>query len=372
MTDDPGERTLALARDLIAIDSRSAVSNIPIAERIEAELAGFEVERLDWTDPNGVAKRALVAHRGPARGGAAFSAHMDTVPETGWTTNPWEPRVADGMLHGLGSSDMKGPLAASLVAAQIAPPDLPLSLLYTFDEETTKAGARLIAEKSALMRRLRPKGIVVVEPSAMQCVRGHRVHVQFTATATGVQAHSSTGKGRNANLDLIPFLDALLPIHQRLREDPSWQDPAYDPPFSDFNIVIDNHGTAANVTVARATAHIKFRYSRNVDPAPVIAAVRAAAERFGVALEERHEGAPPQLPEDHPLVALAVAETGKPAKTAPYGTDASELQALAPCIVLGPGGVDTAHTPNEHVAVADLAAAPPVLLRLAARIAALP
>lgn len=372
MGDDLGSRALRLACELIAIDSRSAVSNLAIAERIEAELAGFEVERLDWTDPAGVPKRALVAHRGPPRGGAAFSAHMDTVPATGWTADPWQPVIAEGVLRGLGAADMKGPLAASLVAAQAAPADLPVGLIYTFDEETTKAGARLVAERSVLLRRLRPQGIVVVEPSGMQCVRGHRAHVQFTATARGVQAHSATGKGHNANLDLIPFLHALLPIHARLREDPALQDPDYDPPFSDFNIVIDNHGTAPNVTVARATATIKFRYSRAVDPAPVIEAVRAAAARFGIALEERHEGAPPHLPLDHPLVTAAVAETGRPARTAPYGTDASELQAIAPCIVLGPGGVETAHTPAEGIAVAELAAAPALLLRLAARIAALP
>jgi acetylornithine deacetylase/succinyl-diaminopimelate desuccinylase-like protein len=124
--------------------------------------------------------------------------------------------------------------------------------------------------------------------------------------------------------------------------------------------------------VAHTTPRITFRDGHNVDPAPVIAAVCEAAGRHGVTLDERQEGAPAHLPEDHPLVAAAVAETCKPAKTAPYGTDASELQAIAPCIVLGPGGVDTAHTPHERIAVADLAAAPPILLRLAARVAALP
>jgi acetylornithine deacetylase len=64
------------------------VRNVAVAERSEAKLAGFEVERLDWSDPDGVRKRALVAHRGPARGGAAFSAHTDTVPDTGWTSDP--------------------------------------------------------------------------------------------------------------------------------------------------------------------------------------------------------------------------------------------------------------------------------------------
>ena len=74
-----------LTAALVALDSCSSVSNIPVAERIEAELDGFEVERLDYTDPKGVPKRALVAHRGP-RGGYALSGHMDTVPPTGWIT----------------------------------------------------------------------------------------------------------------------------------------------------------------------------------------------------------------------------------------------------------------------------------------------
>ena len=69
-----------LAADLVAIDSRSSLSNLAVAERIEAELAGFEVERLDYRDAAGVAKRALVAHRGPP-GGYALSGHMDTVPD---------------------------------------------------------------------------------------------------------------------------------------------------------------------------------------------------------------------------------------------------------------------------------------------------
>ncbi len=110
------DAVLRLAADLVAIDSRSSVSNLAIAERLEDALRGFEIERLDYTDPQGVAKRALVAHRGP-RGGYALSGHMDTVPETGWSEPPWTPRVVDGVLHGLGSTDMKGPVAACVVAA---------------------------------------------------------------------------------------------------------------------------------------------------------------------------------------------------------------------------------------------------------------
>src|SRR6187200_1080514 len=129
-----------LARELIAIDSRSFVSNLAVAERVEAELAGFEIERIDYKDGNGVAKRALVAHRGPL-GGLALSGHMDTVPDTGWQEDPWSARLhTDGVLHGLGSTDMKGPVAAAIVAARALPDRVPITLLITTDEETTKQG----------------------------------------------------------------------------------------------------------------------------------------------------------------------------------------------------------------------------------------
>lgn len=354
---------LRLAADLIAIDSRSSLSNLPVAERIEQELAGFEIERLDYTDANGVAKRALVAHKGP-RQGYALSGHMDTVPATGWQSDPWAPRMdAAGMLHGLGSVDMKGQLAAAIIAARQAAADVPATLLITTDEETTKEGARRVARDSRLARSLDLAGIFVVEPTGLVPVRGHRSHIAFTATAHGLQAHSSTGKGVNANWKLLPFLAAMREVHDALRSDPALQDADYDPPFSDFNLILDNHGTAMNVTVAKATAQIKFRYSAKVDPKPVLHAVRRAARDAGIDLAEQMEGFPPELPADHPLIARATRLTNRAPRTAPYGTDASELQALAPCVVLGPGDIALAHTPQECVRAQDLVDAVPVLAR---------
>ncbi len=353
-----------LARDLVRIDSRSFVSNRAVAERIQAELSGFEVERLDYRDRDGVEKRALVAHRGP-KGGLALSGHMDTVPDTGWRSDPWGGGIEGGRLLGLGSTDMKGPMAAAIVTARALPREVPITLLLTTDEEVTKAGAREIARRSALAREAAPRGIVVVEPTRMTPMRGHRAHIVFTAVATGIQAHSSTGRGRNANWDLLPFLGEMRALYERLRKDAALQDPAYDPPFSDFNLVLDNHGSAVNVTVPKATAVIKFRYSARVDPEPVADIVRAAARRAGLTLSEAREGSPPELPETHPLVKLCSEAVGLPPRVAAFGTDASELQALAPCVIMGPGDISVAHAPEESVSIADLAAAVPALMRLA-------
>jgi acetylornithine deacetylase/succinyl-diaminopimelate desuccinylase-like protein len=367
MTDRVAALT-TLTRDLISIDSRSFVSNLPIAERISVELGDFEVETLDYADADGTAKRALVAHRG-GPGGIAFSGHMDTVPDTGWQEDPWSGRSDAGMLHGLGATDMKGPVAAAIMAARALPLDVPVSLFITTDEETTKAGARELVQRSALARAAKPAMILVVEPTNMIPVRGHRSHILFTCVATGVQAHSATGLGRNANWALLPFLTEMQALFDRLRTVPALQDQDYDPVFSDLNLVLDNHGAAINVTVPQATARLKFRYSAKIDPAPELDAVYGAAKRAGVAVSETREGSPPELPADHPLVRLCTDITGKRPGTVPFGTDASVLQALAPCVVMGPGDMSVAHAPGEAVSIAELDAAIPVFTRLAEAIA---
>ena len=363
---DAAAATLSLARDLVAIDSRFFVSNLPVAERIEAELDGFEVERIDYEDPMGVAKRALVAHKGPDRPAVALCGHMDTVPATGWPEQAFDPRVEGGWLYGLGSCDMKGPLAALIVAAQAAPADVPVTLLLTTDEDGgNKLGAKAIAARSEMVRRRTPKAMLIAEGTSLRPVRGHRASINFLATAHGVQAHSSTGEGENANLRLTPFLADMLPLHERLRSDPTLQDPSYAPPFCDFNITIDNHGTGRNVTVAKASAVVKLRYSKRVDPAPVVEAVRAAADRAGIELELETEGFAPELEPDHWLVRLAETLTGKPSAVVLYGTDASEIGHLCPTIVLGPGTIDFAHKPHERIDIAELQASVPLFLDFA-------
>ncbi len=358
-----------LAATLVRIDSRSFVSNVAVADQIEMALPGFEIERLDYTDAAGVLKRALVAHKGPMGGGLALSGHMDTVPATGWDDDPWSGRIAGGRLHGLGSTDMKGQVAACIAAATLLPESVPITLLITTDEETTKQGARLICTDSELVRRARPSAILVAEPTSMIPVRGHRSSINFVAVATGIQAHSSTGKGRNANWDLVPFLADMKVLQERLRDDPAFHDADYDPVFSDFNCTIDNHGAPVNMTVPVATVRIKFRYSASIDPSPIVATVTGAAARAGLALSIAREGAPPDTPSNHPLIRLSSDVTGRAAVTVPFGTDAAELQAIAPCVILGPGDVAQAHRPGEYLEIAELKAAIPVFVTMAERVA---
>jgi acetylornithine deacetylase len=344
---------LTLARELVSIDSRSFVSTRPICERLTDALKGWEIEAIDYVDSDGIEKRNLVARRGHGRG-VAFAGHMDTVPDAGWKRDPFAPDVEDGILYGLGTTDMKGAVAASIVALAALPSDQPAMMLLTADEESTKRGVREMVARSELLRASPPKAIIIGEPTCMQPIRGHRVDVQFVAHARGVQAHSSLAQGRNANIALIPFLADMRELYLKLRSDASLQDAAYDPTWCDLNIIVDNYGTSPNTTVGQATCRMKMRYSKAIDPAPIVEAVKRSAERHGLELDIRPEASPPELAPAHPLVSLVERIGGRAAGVAAFGTEASEFKKVAPPLIIGPGYIDHAHKPSEHLRVADL------------------
>lgn len=357
-----------LAQNLIRFDTRSSKTNLPLIEFIEGELRDWNVERVAYRDADGIEKAALVARRGPEEGPAiALSGHLDTVPPVGWQRDPFTPRIEKGRLYGLGSVDMKGPVAAAIVAASTLPEQIPVMLLLTTDEETTKEGARRIVAESASMAKSPPAVVVVVEPTGLRCVRGHRVDIQFIADATGIQAHSSTPDGRNANIALIPFLSDMRELHLKLRHDTSLHDPAYQPPWCDLNIVVDNYGAATNLTVGRATCRMKLRYSKSIDPDWIVAAVENSSRRNCLDLTIRPEGTPPELPVDHPLVEQAASLTGLPPLVVGFGTDASQFSAIAPCIVFGPGSIEQAHKPDEYIDVGELERSVSLLRNLVVR-----
>lgn len=356
---------ISLAQKLISFDTRSHSTNLPLIECLEDELADFQLERVTYTDMNGVEKAALAARRGPEGAPClGLSGHLDTVPPTGWSRDPFAPVVENGRLYGLGATDMKGPIAAAIHAARQAPSDSAVLLLLTADEEWTKEGARRLVDESTLLRTSRPSGIVVVEPTGLIPVRGHRVDIQFIAEARGVQAHSSTAEGRNANIQLIPFLSDMRELHLELRKAPQHRDDAYSPPWCDLNIIVDNGGAAPNVTVGIATCRMKLRYSKSVDPDWIVKRVQDSASRHDLNLRIQREAPPPEIPIDHPLASLVSEVSKATPEVVGFGTDASELSRAVPCVVFGPGSIADAHTPDESIDVSQLERAADLLAEL--------
>ncbi len=210
MTDFETE-VVTLARELVSLDSRSFVSNLPWPSGSKRRSPASTSSASTTPTMPASAKRALVAHRGPI-GGIALSGHMDTVPDTGWQEDPWSARLGtDGILHGLGSTDMKGPVAAAIVAARALPERVPITLLITTDEETTKQGARLIAQTSELVRRVKPHGIIVVGAdragAGARTSQPYRVHLRGDRRA-GAQQHRARAQ-RQLGADPVPDGDEV-------------------------------------------------------------------------------------------------------------------------------------------------------------------
>ena len=110
---------VALLRELVAIDSTSAKSNLPMLDALErhARAVGLVTRRQIWTDDNGVPKGNLIAHRESEQGGLALVGHSDCVPFDPAWQGALRPAVEDGKLSGRGAADTKAFLAAMLAAA---------------------------------------------------------------------------------------------------------------------------------------------------------------------------------------------------------------------------------------------------------------
>ncbi|MGW4205276.1 M20 family metallopeptidase [Streptomyces sp. NPDC004726] len=154
-----------------------------------------------------------------------LSGHLDTVPlgAEPWSRDPYAGERDGDRLYGRGSTDMKGGVAAMVLAAVRAtaagrPGRAGLRLVLTAAEETGALGARHVAP---YLSDGRSGPLLIAEPTANEVVHGHKGALWLEATATGVTAHGSTPHlGSNAvcalarsvtRLDGFTFEDAPHP-----------------------------------------------------------------------------------------------------------------------------------------------------------------
>lgn len=353
---------LQLTKDLVAIPSASNISNAEISDFIEAQLKqiGFTVERLSYTEPTGEAKVSLIAKLGQGTGGLGLFSHSDTVPG-GQDWNPFDPVERDGRLFGRGSCDMKGPLAATMIAAaQIDATKLrkPLYIVVTADEEVGYGGAYQVEKESKLLQESWPAYGVVAEPTQMIPVYAHKGGIHIYVTAYGTAAHTSTDRGVSANFLIAPFLAEMAALVPVFKSDERFLNREFDPPTFGFNMVINDFGCKTNVTAAKTVCTLGLRTMPKVNHEEALAMIKEKAQKYNLEVTTRG-GGPFYVSPESAMVQMALQATGLPkAETVPFGTEALVYQAHVPQqVILGPGNIAQAHTVGEWIDVAQLSGA---------------
>ena len=359
-----------LAR-LVAFDTTSHKTNIPLIEFVESYLAGFGIESARVPTPDGL-KTSLFASIGP-KGvpGIGLSGHTDVVPVTGqtWDTDPFTLTERDGLLYGRGACDMKGYLAAVLAMVPTfveKPLKTPIHIIFSYDEEVGCTGVRpLIAELGKSL--ICPRAVFVGEPTEMSVVDAHKGPSRWHVDVTGRASHSSMPQlGVNAISYGARIIHELLAIETELKT--GQLNPRFTPAYNTLQVTQITGGTASNITPEPCWFGWEMRRLPGFDVETVESRVRALIARLEAEMKAEAPEAsivmavknevPAYIAEKTGLglsLALQLAATNETSAVS-YATEAGLFQdGGAPSVVCGPGNIDQAHKPNEFIAVSELA-----------------
>jgi succinyl-diaminopimelate desuccinylase len=353
-----------LTCDLIArrsITTEDAGCQALIAERLAR--AGFRCEHLRFGQTDN-----LWATHGEGGPVLILLGHTDVVPPgpiEAWTSDPFVPTVRDGLLYGRGTADMKGSVAAFVIALErfvAEHPDHPgtVGLLLTSDEEGDAIDG---VPKVANVFRERGQRIdwcITGEPSSKATLGdllrvGRRGTLSATLTVKGIQGHVAyPEKARNPIHQTMPALAELAARR--------WDEGYENFPATSLQISNIHAGTGANnVIPGELQAMFNLRFNPNWRAEQLEAECMAIFDRHGLEYDIRwHRGGEPFYTPEGPLRAAArevlTAFAGAlPEENTAGGT--SDARFIAPlgaqCIEIGPVNASI-HKVDEHVSVADL------------------
>lgn len=337
-----------------------------LAARLQA--AGFACEHLRFGEVDN-----LWATHGDGDGPVlVLLGHTDVVPpgpREAWASDPFVPEVRDGVLHGRGAADMKGSVAAFVVALEgfvAAHPQHPgtVALLLTSDEEGDAIdGVRKVAEVLRA-RGQRIDWCITGEPSSKVALGdllrvGRRGTLSATLTVRGIQGHVAyPEKARNPIHEALPALAELA----ARRWDAGFES------FPPTSLQVSNlhAGTGANnVIPGELQVLFNLRYNPHWRAERLEAECEAILRAHGLdyAIRWHRGGEPFHTPEgrlrDVAREVLAAAAGMPPEESTGGGT--SDARFIAPlgaqCIEVGPVNASI-HKVDEHVRVADLEALP--------------
>jgi succinyl-diaminopimelate desuccinylase len=356
--------TLVLTKQLIAKQSVTPMDEGCQVLMIEhLQKIGFEVESLRFGDVDNF--WAIRGDTGPI---LCFAGHTDVVPSgpaSSWSQPPFEPPVVDGQLYGRGAADMKGSLAAMLVAVERFVDEHPdhsgrIAFLITSDEEGIATNGTVKVVQWLQDQNITPDYCLVGEPSSTaKCgdviKNGRRGSLGCTMTVKGLQGHVAYPHlGRNPIHLAAPALAELA--------SESWDQGNEFFPATSFQISNINGGTGAtNVIPGELQVIFNFRFSTEVTDQQLRQRTEAILDRHGLDydLKWNLSGQPFLTPEGE-LVEAAVASikqvTGMDTELSTAG-GTSDGRFIAPMgtqvVELGPINA-TIHQIDENTNVAEL------------------
>ncbi|AOF00440.1 MULTISPECIES: succinyl-diaminopimelate desuccinylase [Serratia] len=262
-------------------------------ERLQA--IGFTVEAMDFEDTQN-----FWAWRGEGQT-LAFAGHTDVVPtgdEKRWDNPPFEPTIRDGMLYGRGAADMKGSLAAMVVAAERFVAANPhhqgrLAFLITSDEEASATHGTVKVVETLMARNERLDYCLVGEPSSTERVgdvvkNGRRGSITANLHIHGVQGHVAYPHlADNPVHRAMPALNELVAIEWDRGNE-------FFPPTS-MQIANVQAGTGSNnVIPGDLYVQFNFRFSTELTDAMIKQRVEELLERhqLNYSIEWRLSGQP--------------------------------------------------------------------------------
>ncbi len=358
-TERPVNPTLELACELIrrpSVTPDDQGCQQLLAGRLQR--LGFQVEHLRFGDVDN-----LWARRGDASPLFVFAGHTDVVPpgpREQWETDPFDPVLRDGMLHGRGAADMKSSIAAMVTACERFIADNPahrgsIGFLVTSDEEgpATDGTVRVVEHLQA--RRESIDYCLVGEPSSEEtlgdvikngrrgslngrlCIRGHQGHVAYPQLAEN------------------PIHRAAPALAELAAEE--WDRGNEFFPPTTFQISNINGGTGAeNVIPGELDVMFNLRFSTESSAASIRSRVASILDRHRLdyGLEWKLSGEPFLTPAGELVDAAGEAIrqlTGKPTRLSTSG-GTSDGRFIAPTgaqvLELGPVNA-TIHKVNECV-----------------------
>ncbi len=405
---------IALTQDLVRMPTLNPPGRgyLEICEYLRDRLApsGFAVEMVRAEGAPGDSDKYprwnVVARREGARSGECvhFNSHIDVVEVgQGWTVDPFGGEVRDGKLYGRGACDMKGGLAASIIAAEAfleVHPDFAgaIEISGTADEESGGYGGVAYLAEKGFFDPARVQHVIIPEPlNKDRICLGHRGVWWAEVETKGRIAHGSMPflgdcAVRHMGAVIAEMEESLFPALAKKRtEMPVVPEGARQSTLNINSIhggepeqEADYTGLPAPCVPDRARMVIDRRFLIEEDLAAVKDEFRAVLERvaerretFAYELRDLFEVLPTMTERDAPVVeAVAEAIRGTLGTEADYvvspGTydqkHIDRIGKLHNCIAYGPGILDLAHQPDEYVGIDDMVDAAKVMGRALERL----